>query len=109
MRSGHRVALTFDAANVSDVRITALTEALIAPAVLPRTSLQHMLLLAIKQFSLRLPFRSAAQIAAGVSSGNSGQDAGGGYQLTYLDDDMLIGRAVALGGSFIFTRSYGPP
>lgn len=64
------------------------------------------------QFSLRFPFRSAAQLAAssglgsmiGEPTGNRGS-AGGGYQLTYLDDDMLIGRAVALGGSFIFTRA----
>ncbi len=31
--------------------------------------------------------------------------AGGSYQLTYLDDDVLIGRAVALGSTFIFTRA----
>jgi len=27
------------------------------------------------------------------------------YQLTYLDDDTLIGRAAGSGGSFIFERT----
>ncbi len=29
--------------------------------------------------------------------------------LTYLDEDMLIGRATALGGSFIFSREPAEP
>ncbi|GFH27400.1 PAP_fibrillin domain-containing protein [Haematococcus lacustris] len=55
--------------------------------------------------SLRVPFRTAAQTVAGLSSLSSRQVAGGSYQLTYLDDDMLIGRATALGGVFIFSRA----
>jgi len=104
VRSGHRIALTFDAAQVGDVKISEGLEAVIAPALLPRTPLQGLLLQSIKQFTLRLPFRSAAQVAAGLATGNSRQAAGGSYQLTYLDEDMLIGRAVALGGTFVFTR-----
>lgn len=49
VRSGHTIALNFDAAGVSSVRISPELEGLIAPAILPRTPLQHMLLLAIKQ------------------------------------------------------------
>eukprot|EP00983_Pelagomonas_calceolata_P028435 890954-Pelagomonas_calceolata.AAC.1 len=60
------------------------------------------------QFELKFPFRSAAQVAAGVASGNSRQVAGGQYHLTYLDEDMLIGRAIALGGTFVFTRAPEP-
>jgi len=38
------------------------------------------------QFQLNLPFRSAAQVASGIASGNSRQVAGGQYHLTYLDE-----------------------
>lgn len=31
--------------------------------------------------------------------------AGSSYEITYLDEDMLIGKAQASGGVFIFTRS----
>lgn len=49
------------------------------------------------QFKLRVPFRSAQQVAAGRA-------VGAGYLLTYLDEDMLIGRASGTAGTFIFTR-----
>lgn len=105
MRSGHRICLAFNAANVGQLRISQGLEALIAPAILPRTPLQHALLMALRDFNIRVPFRSAAQVAAGVNNRQgSPQSAGGSYQLTYLDQDMLIGRASALGGSFVFTR-----
>ncbi|KAL6746719.1 hypothetical protein V8C86DRAFT_2934089 [Haematococcus lacustris] len=105
VRSGHRILLVFEAASVGGVRISPGLEAFIAPALLPRNSLQHLLLLAIKQASLRVPFRTAAQTVAGLGSLSSRQVAGGSYQLTYLDEDMLIGRATALGGVFIFSRA----
>lgn len=50
------------------------------------------------QLSLRFPFRSAQQVAAGRAVGAS-------YLLTYLDGDMLIGRAPAPAGSFVFVRA----
>ncbi len=59
------------------------------------------------QFQLRVPFNSAQQLAtraAGDIVDSSPISGGGNYQLSYLDEDMLIGRATALGGSFIFTR-----
>jgi hypothetical protein len=49
VRSGKRIALTFEEACVGDIRISEGLEALIAPALLPRSSLNHLLLLAIKQ------------------------------------------------------------
>jgi hypothetical protein len=45
--------------------VSALGEALLAPALLPRGALQHMALLAAREFQLRIPFRSAAQLASG--------------------------------------------
>lgn len=53
------------------------------------------------QFQLRVPFRSAQQVA-NMAVSNRGVSAG--YLLTYLDQDMLIGRATGLGGTFIFER-----
>lgn len=49
VRSGHTIALTFDAANVGNLKIDPFLETLIAPAILPRTPIQQMILLALKQ------------------------------------------------------------
>lgn len=38
------------------------------------------------QFHFKVPFRSAAQVAAGVASGSSRSNAGGSYYLSYLDE-----------------------
>jgi hypothetical protein len=97
VRSGKRIALVFEEASLGDLRITPLAEALIAPAMLPRGSLQQAALLALKEGALRVPLRGAA--AAGRAIG------GAGYLLSYLDKDTLIGRAVGSGGSFIFSRA----
>jgi hypothetical protein len=129
------------ARQVGGLRISDGLEALLAPAMLPRTSLQHQLMLAIKDFKLRFPFASVGQVggqllhptthivwehafiqpnnraharththvrlqvASGMGGDNSPIAGGGNYQLTYLDDNTLIGRATALGGSFIFSRA----
>ena len=47
--SPRRISLRFQEAGFSDVRITSLTEALIAPAILPRGWIQQQILLAIKE------------------------------------------------------------
>ncbi len=49
VRSPHRIALVFEEAQVGGIRISEGLEALLAPAMLPRGSLQHQLLLAIKE------------------------------------------------------------
>lgn len=85
---------------VGQLRISSALETLLAPAILPRGSLQHRLLLGIKEASLRVPLRGSGP-AAGPSPAASGFAT---YLLTYLDEDMLIGRAVGSGGSFVFTR-----
>ncbi|GAX72861.1 hypothetical protein CEUSTIGMA_g316.t1 [Chlamydomonas eustigma] len=104
VRSPHRISLVFDEARVGSLRISEGLEALIAPAMLPRGSLQHRLLLGIKEFQLRFPFNSARQLVMRASGDVDPIRGGGDYQLTYLDEDMLIGRATTLGGSFIFIR-----
>lgn len=49
----------------------------------------------LAQFKLAFPFRSAQQVVQGVGAAAS-------YLLTYLDQDMLIGRGPQ--GTFIFSR-----
>lgn len=51
------------------------------------------------QFNLTFPFRTAQQQVQGAGTAAS-------FLLTYLDEDMLIGRAPQ--GTFIFTREVEP-
>lgn len=97
VRSGRRIALVFEEAQLGKVRISPGLEALLAPALLPRGYINQQLLLAIRELNLVFPFRSAQQVAQG-----SGVAAP--YLLTYLDQDMLIGRASGTAGTFIFKR-----
>lgn len=102
MRSGKRIALVFENARVGELQISEAVEALITPAFLPRGSLQHMALLALREFQLQFQFRTAAQLASQAVTARDNIAAG--YLLTYLDEDMLIGRAIGLGGVFMFVR-----
>jgi len=97
VRSGKRIALVFEEAKLGDLKITPLAEALIAPAMLPRGSLQQAALLALKEGALRVPLRGAAEVGRAIG--------GAGYLLSYLDEDTLIGRAVGSGGCFVFSRA----
>jgi hypothetical protein len=120
------LALTFQEAKVSEVRISDLAEAVIAPALLPRTPLSHQILLAIKELELKFPLRGAVTAmggpggdssAGGSNSSNEGSTSGpvkqprsggaavGAYLLSYLDETTLIGRASGSGGTFIFERA----
>ncbi|GIL91115.1 hypothetical protein Vretimale_9560 [Volvox reticuliferus] len=102
VRTGKRIALVFENARLGELHISEATEALIAPALLPRGSLQQMILLALREFQLSFQFRTAAQL---VSQAMTRRDnVAAGYLLSYLDEDMLIGRAIGLGGTFIFVR-----
>lgn len=119
------LALTFQEAKVSEVRISDLAEAVIAPALLPRTPLSHQILLAIKELELKFPLRGAVTAMGGPGSDSSsksnsssnegststvkqprsGGAAVGAYLLSYLDETTLIGRASGSGGTFIFERA----
>ena len=94
-----RLALTFQEAQVSEISISPLAETLLAPALLPRGSLNHQVLLFIKELELKFPLRGAL-----TSIGGSQGAAVGTYHLTYCDEDVLVGRAAA-GGVYIFTRA----
>lgn len=118
------LSLTFQEARVTEVRISDLAETLIAPALLPRGSINHQILLAIKELELRFPLRGAVTAMGGPATGGparGGDDGGGGsrarsggaavgaYLLSYLDETTLIGRASGSGGTFVFERASGGP
>lgn len=119
------LSLTFQEARVTEVRISDLAETIIAPALLPRGSINHQILLAIKELELRFPLRGAVTAMGGPATGGpargGGDDDGGGsrarsggaavgaYLLSYLDETTLIGRASGSGGTFVFERASGGP
>eukprot|EP00210_Caulerpa_lentillifera_P007037 g6731.t1 len=96
-RGPKRIVLEFQKAEVDNLEISPFVESLIAPAIIPRTGLNHQMLLAIKEFSLSFPLGQSSPL-------NSVQRQSAGYLLTYLDEDLLIGRPLDQGGVFIFNR-----
>lgn len=106
--SPHRIELTFREASLSDVNISAGLQNLLAPAVLPRTLVQMRLLQEVKNLRFTVPLRTPSTLLGAVhrETGSTGRaPRGGQYLLTYLDDDMLIGRSVLGRGTFIFERA----
>lgn len=106
IRSPHRITLWFEEARLEHLRISEGFESLLAPALLPRGILQQNLLLFLRELQIRIPFGTLRQNAFRATGGTSQNPyaAGGSYQLMYLDEDMLIGRATTQGGSFVFAR-----
>lgn len=93
-RVGRRsLSLSFQDASLGDVRVGPTLESLVVPALLPRTPVQMGLLSALQALSITLPV-----------PGGGGMGAAGSYLLSFLDEDTLIGRALAGGGLFIFCR-----
>ena len=115
-RPSRSLRLTFEEAALSDLRVSDAVEALIAPALLPRGGLNHRILLALRELEVRFPLRGALEEMLGGGGGGRAGEAGvadaprpgaavGTYRLSYLDEDVLVGRANELGGVFIFTRA----
>ncbi|KAJ9563485.1 hypothetical protein OSB04_008645 [Centaurea solstitialis] len=94
--SRRNIYLQFEEIAVQNINISEELQALIAPALLPRSFLTLQILQAIRTFK--------AQVS--VSSTSPGRRSVGGlYYLSYLDRNMLVGRAVGGGGVFVFTRA----
>lgn len=49
VRSPRRLQLRFESAEIGDLRISEQLEAVLAPALLPRTSINHQMLLALRE------------------------------------------------------------
>jgi hypothetical protein len=99
--------LVFQEAVVSDVRISELTETLLAPAILPRSELNQRALLFFRDFEVRFPLFGRAARAMGGSDENGVSGAAvGRYEFSYCDEDVLIGKATGSQGIFIFTKDH---
>ena len=102
--------LVFQEAVVSDVRISELTETLLAPAILPRSELNQRALLFLRDFEVRFPLFGRAARAMGGSDENGVSGAAvGRYEFSYCDEDVLIGKATGSQGIFIFTKENSFP
>ncbi|MQM01519.1 hypothetical protein Taro_034267 [Colocasia esculenta] len=92
--SKRNIYLQFEEVAVENIHISEELQALIAPAILPRTFLSLQILQFLRTFRAQLPLRSPER-----------RSPGGLYYLSYLDRDMLLGRSVGGGGVFVFTRA----
>lgn len=92
--SVRNIYLRFEEITVQNIYISEELQAVIAPAILPRSFLSLQILQFIRTFKAQIPVRDPGR-----------QSVGGLYYLSYLDDNMLLGRAVGGGGVFVFTRA----
>ncbi|XP_027107142.1 probable plastid-lipid-associated protein 10, chloroplastic isoform X4 [Coffea arabica] len=92
--SSRNIYLQFEEIALNKINISEELQALIAPAILPRSFISLQILQFIRAFKAEFPVR------------NPGRNSVGGlYYLSYLDRYMLLGRAVGGGGVFVFTRA----
>lgn len=92
--SSRNIYLEFEEISIQNVNISEELQALIAPSILPRSFLSLQILQFIRSFKAQFPVRNSQR-----------RSVGGLYYLSYLDSNMLLGRAVGGGGVFIFTRA----
>jgi len=95
------IAVQFNEAQLGEVQISDQLEQIITPAFLPRTFLNMRILQFIRGLNLKVPLRSFEK---GTENSGAPLSDGTCYHLTYLDQDMLIGRASGSGGTFIFEK-----
>ncbi|EIE26014.1 hypothetical protein COCSUDRAFT_61007 [Coccomyxa subellipsoidea C-169] len=104
IRSPQRIRLMFQEAGVRNLSITDELELLLAPAILPRSWLNHQVLLALREAEVFVPLRARLPALFQSASTSLERNFGSDYLLTYLDDDTLIGSQTGSGGTFIFVR-----
>ncbi|KAM7274969.1 hypothetical protein ACFE04_016835 [Oxalis oulophora] len=85
--SARNINLQFEEIKVQDFKISEEVQALVAPAVLPRSFLSLQILQFLRSFKAQIPVRDPGRPSVG-----------GLYYLSYLDNNMLLGRAVGGGG-----------
>ena len=105
VRSPRRIMLEVREAGIRDLQITDRAEALLAPALLPRSWLSHRALLALREAEVFLPLRAGLPSVFNRASSNLERSFGSEYLLTFLDEDTLIGSQTGTGGTFIFERA----
>lgn len=94
--SMRNIYLQFEEIKIQDINISEQLQALIAPALLPRSFLSLQILQFLRTFTAQVPVRNP---------GTGRRSVGGLYYLSYLDRNMLLGRAVGGGGVFVFTKA----
>lgn len=94
--SVRNIYLQFEEVTVQNIYISEELQALIAPAILPRSFLSLQILQFIRAFKAQIPVTNTTPGRRSV---------GGLYYLSYLDNNMLLGRAVGGGGVFVFTKA----
>ncbi|GAA0165608.1 hypothetical protein LIER_20965 [Lithospermum erythrorhizon] len=107
MVSKRNIYLEFQEIGLQDLVISEQLQALIAPAILPRSFISLQILQFIRSFKYQVPVRrGGASSSGGVGRGvTTSSRVGGLYYLSYLDNNMLLGRAVGGGGVFVFSRA----
>jgi hypothetical protein len=99
------IRLAFTEAGVDTVVVSDGLETLLAPALLPRTAPQMLLLQALRDLNVYLPLPGVGRDASAPSDGVLGAANAGAYLLSFCDPDVLLGRALTGGGLFIFQRA----
>ncbi|VVB03557.1 unnamed protein product [Arabis nemorensis] len=94
--TSRNIYLQFEEISVRNIIINEQLQALIAPAILPRSFLTLQILQFIRNFKAQIPVTATSPGRRSV---------GGLYYLSYLDNNMLLGRSVGGGGVFVFTKS----
>ncbi|KAK6164474.1 hypothetical protein DH2020_001338 [Rehmannia glutinosa] len=92
--STRNIYLEFEEIAIQNINVSEELQALLAPAILPRSYLSLQILQFIRSFKAQVPVRSSQR-----------RSVGGLYYLSFLDSNMLLGRAVGGGGVFVFTRA----
>lgn len=92
--SVRNIYLQFEEITLQNIYISEELQALIAPALLPRSYFSLQILQFLRSFKAQIPVTNPGR-----------QSVGGLYYLSYLDDNMLLGRAVGGGGVFVFTKA----
>lgn len=96
--SNRRITLSFEEAEVGELVLSELGKTLISPAMLPRGFLNMRVMQLVQEFKakaqLTTPFSDATRQAVGNPT----------LLLTYLDDSLLIGRAIPGGGVYILEK-----
>ncbi|CAI5508187.1 unnamed protein product [Closterium sp. Naga37s-1] len=96
VRSGRAIQLQFERAAVGGVKINEQLQALLAPAALPRTQLSLDALQFFRSLELSVPLgfplRSTTEVLSSSIPANR-------FMITFLDERILVGRAVATGAA----------
>uniref|UniRef100_A0A7S0CZX1 Plastid lipid-associated protein/fibrillin conserved domain-containing protein n=1 Tax=Amorphochlora amoebiformis TaxID=1561963 RepID=A0A7S0CZX1_9EUKA len=89
------VAIAFETASVSSLKLSALAEGLVAPAVLPRME-GLKILSRLSKAEIKVPLVAPSSVITTASR------AAGKLRIVFVDEDILVGEAFS--GLFVFRR-----